>query len=94
MTSEQETSKHYTLDRFEDEWAILEVEAGETFNVPKLWLPEAAAEGDVLKLSLETGSTQSAARFAVDAEETAARRQHARELQERLLKAPEGDFEL
>jgi len=48
----------------------------------------------VLRLSLETGSTQSAARFAVDAEETAARRQHARGLRERLLKSPEGDLEL
>ena len=91
MTTQSET---YVLDRFEGDWAVLEVRAGETFNVPSAWLPDDAAEGDVLKLSLEVGPTESAARFAVDAEETAARRRQAQELRDSLLKAPEGDLEL
>ena len=91
MTSKSET---YVLDRFEGDWAVLEIGAGETFNVPSAWLPEEAAEGDVFKLSLEVGLTESIARFTVNAEETAARRRQAQELRERLLKAPEGDLEL
>ena len=91
MTNQYET---FILDRFEGDWAVLEVGAGETFNVLSAWLPEEAAEGDVLRLSLEVGPTESAARFVIDAEETAARRQQVRALRDSLLKAPEGDLEL
>ena len=91
VTTQSET---YVLDRFEGDWAVLEVGAGETFNVPSAWLPEEAAEGDVLKLSLAVGPTESTARLVMDAEETAARRRQVRALRDSLLKAPEGDLEL
>ena len=80
------------LDRFEGERAVLE--AGATFNVPSAWLPDEAAEGDVLRLTLTAGPTESTARFAIDAGETAARRQQVRALRDSLLEAPEGDLEL
>ena len=42
---------HFFLDRYEDnDWAVLERPDGETFFVPVLWVPEAAVEGDVLRL--------------------------------------------
>ena len=86
--------KTYIVDQFEDDWAVLEIAEGETFNVPKAWLPEDAAEGDMLQLSLETEPATSTLRFSVDAEETAARRRHVQELRDSLLKAPDGDLEL
>lgn len=94
MTNGPKNAEQYIIDRFESEWAVLEVAAGETFNIPKAWLPEDAAEGDVIRVSLESGIGESTARFTVDEEETAARRQSMRELRDRLLKAPEGDLEL
>lgn len=39
------------IDRFEEEWAVLEYN-GETFNFPKALLPLEAKVGDVLTLSL------------------------------------------
>ena len=84
----------YIVDRFENDWVVLEIAEGETFNVPKAWLPEDAAEGDVLQLSLEAEPAKSTVQFSVDAEETAARRRHIQELRDSLLKAPDGDLEL
>jgi hypothetical protein len=40
----------YTIDRFEGVgWAVLEDEHGQTFTVPREWLPSTAREGDALK---------------------------------------------
>lgn len=84
----------YIIDRFEGERAVLEVAIGETFDVPKAWLPEDAAGGDVLTPSLEASSRKCSVQLTVDAEETAARRQSVRELQRQLPKDPEDDLEL
>ena len=86
---------HYALDRFEDNaWAVLERSDGETFNVPKEWLPEDAREGDVLRADTAVEGSASRLLFSVDAEETDKRRDDARKQRERLLKGPEGDIEL
>lgn len=89
-----ETGQSYVVDRFEDEWAVLEVAAGETFSVPKAWLPTGAEEGDVLHVSLENDAGKSSARFAIDPVATEERRQSAEALREGLPKGPEGDVEL
>ena len=63
------------LDRFEEEFAVLEIsqESGELFykNIPASWLPEEAEEGDVL--------VKANGRYAVDTIETRKRRAAAAE---------------
>ena len=93
MTEQEQTGQYYVLERFEEAWAVLEAAAGETFKVPRSWLPSTAKEGDVLSVSLESGD-ESNLRFAVDLAETDARRQRANELRESLPQGPEEDLEL
>lgn len=86
---------HYAIDRFEDNaWAVLEQSDGETFNVPKEWLPEDAREGDVLNVDAASKGAASRLSFTVDAAETDKRREDAAEHRERLPRGPEGDLEL
>lgn len=40
------------IDRFEEDWAVLEYN-DDTFDVPRELLPDEAKEGDVLKISFE-----------------------------------------
>lgn len=89
-------SQHtYTIDRFEDNgWAVLEREDGETFNVPRDWLPTGAEEGAVLSLELSAEAKVSTVNFDLDDEATAWRRNEAKELRSSLPKAPGGDLEL
>lgn len=91
---DKSADQRYTVESFEGEWAVLEVSVGETLNVPGAWLPKDAGEGDVLRVSLESGAGESAVRFTLDAEATQERRDSVRELREGLPKAPEGDLEL
>lgn len=93
---DQELAERYTIEGFEDTWAVLEVEASRTFNVPRAWLPSEAAEGDVLKVSLEGGGEESGVRFTLDAEATADLKRRVQEAQakRRVPKAPPGDIEL
>jgi hypothetical protein len=97
------TAHDYVLDRFEDNgWAVLEREDGETFNIPKAWVPSNAREGDVLVveklpelsaygLEDEPSSTLD---IYVDEEETNRRRQKAKTARASLPRGPEGDLEL
>ena len=86
---------HYAVDRFEDQgWAVLERSDGETFNVPREWVPEDAGEGDVLRLELATQSEASRLLLVVDRAEERRRRGEAEERRARLPKGPEGDLEL
>lgn len=85
---------HYTLDHFEESWAVLEREDGVTFNVPLWWLPEEAQEGHVLHLSLQPGEKRVGLELSIDPEATEKRYEEARELQERLPKGPKGDIDL
>ncbi len=67
--------KHFTfiIDRFEEDWAVLEYD-DETYNVPRALLPDNAKEGDVLKISLE-----------IDQEETEKRKEAIRKLEDELF---------
>ena len=44
----QNPEKRYTIDRFEEDFAVLEREDCSTFNIPKNQLPQEAKEGDVI----------------------------------------------
>ena len=41
------------IDRFESQWAVLEISAGKTFNFPINLLSKGAKEGDVLNLNID-----------------------------------------
>lgn len=40
------------IDRFEEEFAVIEFEGRFTFDLPRSLLPEDAAEGDVLRMGI------------------------------------------
>ncbi len=69
--------KHFTfiIDRFEEDWAVLEYD-DETYkyNVPRALLPDNAKEGDVLRISLE-----------IDQEEAEKRKEAIRKLEDELF---------
>ena len=48
---------NFTIDRFEGDFAVVEAETGEFFNIPKGLLPEDALEGDVFSLTKNTEET-------------------------------------
>lgn len=86
----------YVVDRFEgNEWAVLEDERGRTFTVPRNWLPSGGREGDVLRASdQDAGAEARSIKFELD---SAAREQQlgkARELRDRLPRAPKEDVSL
>ena len=89
-------NSYATLDRFEDDQAVLELSPGTTLNVPRSWLPSQAREGDVLRLRVreDVSGTSSFVSFRVDAAKTAERREEVEALRSTLPKAPEGDVEL
>ncbi len=74
-----------TVDRFEEELAVLLVDGREKI-LPRAKLPAEAREGDVIDLSTGT----------VDVEATEALRERVRQAREKALKnaPPPGDFEL
>lgn len=68
----------YAVDRFEEEWAVLQDDEGRCRNVERRLLPQGVRQGDVLR-ETEEG-------FLPDPEETARRRERARRLEQRLRK--------
>lgn len=63
-----------TIDRFEGDIAVLELESGETMRIPKSELPEETAEGDVVELT-----------FGMNPVTTDRRAQRARDVLNELL---------
>jgi hypothetical protein len=61
------------IDRFEEDWAVLEYE-GIVFNVPRALLPDDAKEGDVINIILE-----------INRQETHKRREFIRKLEDELF---------
>jgi len=61
------------IDRFEEDWAVLEYE-GIVFNVPRALLPDDAKEGDVINIILE-----------INRQETHKRREIIRKLEDELF---------
>lgn len=45
------------IDRFEGEYAIVEIELGKYTNIPKILLPN-AKEGDIIKIEIEQKETE------------------------------------
>ena len=66
------------IDRVADGWATLEVEAGVTLTAPASWLPDDAAEGDVLLVSAERKDTSSTLTFTIDEADTEQTRSRVR----------------
>jgi hypothetical protein len=63
-----------TIDRFENEQAVLKFDSGETLVWPKTKLPENLKEGDVLHLAINKNG-----------EETASKHSQAKEILNELL---------
>jgi len=42
----------FIIDRFEGDWAIIETENRQTFNLPRFVLPPGIKEGDVLSIQV------------------------------------------
>ena len=64
----------FIIDRFEDDWVILEF-GRETFSLPRQLVPPEAMEGDVLKIMVN-----------IDAGATAKIKENVRSLADRLFK--------
>ncbi|HPZ43383.1 MAG TPA: DUF3006 domain-containing protein [Bacillota bacterium] len=64
----------FIIDRFENDWVILEFER-KTFRLPRQLVPPEAMEGDVLKIAV-----------SIDAGATAKLKENVRTLAERLFK--------
>lgn len=43
----------YIIDRFEEDYAIIEGEDMDTFNLPKHMIPKDAMEGDILEIEVK-----------------------------------------
>jgi hypothetical protein len=87
---------HFTIDRFEGaDWAVLENDQAQVFNVPREWLPAGAREGDVVQATEHaTGEATRSLRFEIDPVERGARLANVRRLRDRLPRAPKGDISL
>ncbi|TCP58302.1 DUF3006 family protein [Tumebacillus sp. BK434] len=49
---DQERKGLCIIDRFEEEYAVIEFEGRITFDLPRSLLPDGAAEGDVLRFGI------------------------------------------
>ncbi|WFA08864.1 DUF3006 domain-containing protein [Tissierella sp. Yu-01] len=47
----------FTIDRFEGEYAVVELENKEIVNIPIKALPEEAQEGDIINVSIDNEGT-------------------------------------
>lgn len=85
---------HYTIDRFEGEWVVLEDASGHTFSVPREWLPADAREGDVLNASVANAAGAHLLRLTLDAEGRQDRLDNAAQRREALPRGPKGGIKL
>lgn len=46
------------IDRFEGEFAVVELENGQTINCPKVMLPDSAKEGSILNITVDNEATE------------------------------------
>lgn len=66
-----------TIDRFEGEYAVCEVEAGKIINIPKTDIPKEAKEGDILSKP-DSG-------YCIEKAETEAKKDEIRKRMNRLF---------
>ena len=74
----------FAIDRIEDGWATLELQAGVTFSFPAAWLPAEAAEGQVLLVATRTNDRASTLTFSIDEADTEQTRDRVRSKLDRL----------
>jgi hypothetical protein len=91
----QASKDQFVIDRFEDEgWVVLETFDGSALLLPRSWVPEAAKEGDVLRVVIDGDGLHRSVAFEVDVAETLDRRRWAEGLRDLLEKGPRGDIDL
>ncbi|WMM25187.1 DUF3006 domain-containing protein [Tissierella sp. MB52-C2] len=47
----------FTIDRFEEDFAIVELENKDTIEIPRIIIPEEAREGDIISITIEKAET-------------------------------------
>lgn len=47
----------YIIDRFEGEYAVIELNDGKTVNIPKIILSENACEGSIINITVDETET-------------------------------------
>ncbi|MSU00436.1 DUF3006 domain-containing protein [Tissierella pigra] len=47
----------FTIDRFEEDFAIVELENKDTIEIPRIIIPEEAKEGDIISITIEKDET-------------------------------------
>ena len=47
-----------TIDRFEGEFAVIELGSGETADMPRILIPGGAKEGDVIEIRIDAQETE------------------------------------
>lgn len=48
----------FIIDRFEGDFAVVELDNKQIIDVPKILLPENAKEGDILNISIDEKATE------------------------------------
>lgn len=48
----------YIIDRFEGDFAVVEIDEGKFANIPRLALPKEAKEGDVINVWIDKDETE------------------------------------
>jgi hypothetical protein len=86
----------YAIDRFEDDWVVLETDAAYNIRIPRAWAPAGAKEGDVITVDLDRSqnSTATALTIAIDSEASEKRLRDVEALRQRLPRGPKGDVSL
>ena len=86
---------HFTIDRFEADWVVLEDEQARTFRIPRMWVPPGAREGDVLNAEYQSpGNTAGLVRLEIDANAREQRLADAESRRASLPRGPKGDVSL
>ena len=47
----------FTIDRFEGEYAVVELSNGQMVNCPKVMIPDGAKEGSIVNISVDETAT-------------------------------------
>ena len=83
------------VDRFEGDFAVVEVDGAAPIDLPRWLLPQGAREGDVVRARITPGAGGVRVDLRVDEEETARRRATVSERLQRLQsRDPGGDIQL
>lgn len=83
-------SHRLVIDRFEGDFAVIELEGGTVIDVPRWLLPAGASEGDVIIVQPPESDSADTVTLRVDPDATAASRELARERLRRLRAGDSG----